>query len=67
MVTSARQDDWADHLAIATAVHNSWPNGTTQVPLIQAMLGYITLVSNRTHTVKTNNEVAEDQVAKAEQ
>ena len=36
----AQQDDWADWLAIATTVHNHHPNATTQVPLIEALMGY---------------------------
>ena len=39
-LTSAQQNDWADWLAIATAVHNHFSNATTKVAPIQALLGY---------------------------
>ena len=39
-LTAAQQDDWADWLAIATAVHNHHPNATTKVPPIEALMGY---------------------------
>jgi hypothetical protein len=39
-LTSAQQDDWADWLAIATAIHNHFSNATTKVAPIQALLGY---------------------------
>ena len=39
-LTAAQQDDWADWLAIATAVHNHHPNATTKIPPIEALMGY---------------------------
>ena len=39
-LTAAQQDDWADWLAIATAVHNHHPNATTKVSPTEALLGY---------------------------
>ena len=39
-VTSASQDNWSNWLAIATAVHNNYPNTTTHIALIEALLGY---------------------------
>jgi Integrase zinc binding domain len=39
-ITSASQDDWSDWLAIATAVHNNYPNATTRIAPIEALLGY---------------------------
>ena len=39
-LAAAQQDDWADWLAVATAVHNHHPNATTKVPPIEALIGY---------------------------
>ena len=39
-MTSASQDDWSDWLTIATAVHNNYPNATTRIAPIEALLGY---------------------------
>ena len=39
-VTSASQDNWSNWLAIATAVHNNYPNATTHIAPIEALLGY---------------------------
>jgi transposase InsO family protein len=39
-VTSASQDDWSEWLAIAMAVHNNYPNATTHIAPIKALLGY---------------------------
>ena len=39
-MTSASQDDWSDWLTIATAVHNNYPNATTHIAPIEALLGY---------------------------
>jgi hypothetical protein len=35
------QTDWDQWLDLATFVHNQWPNGTTKVTPIEAILGYI--------------------------
>ena len=39
-VTSASQDNWSDWLAVAMAVHNNYPNATTHIAPIEALLGY---------------------------
>ena len=38
-VTSVSQDDWSDWLSITTTVHNNYPNATTRIALIEALLG----------------------------
>ena len=39
-LAAAQQDDWADWLAIATAVHNHYSNATTKIAPTEALLGY---------------------------
>ena len=39
-MATASQDDWSDWLTIATAVHNNYPNSTTHIAPIEALLGY---------------------------
>ena len=39
-LTAAQQNDWADWLAIATAVHNHYSNATTKIAPMEALLGY---------------------------
>ena len=40
-LTSAQQDDWADWLPIAMAVHNHFANASTKVAPSEALLGYL--------------------------
>src|ERR1700761_8604173 len=39
MVTTAQQDDWADWLPLATAVHNSWENATIKTTPMEVIMG----------------------------
>src|ERR1700760_2947039 len=39
MVTMAQQDDWADWLPLATAVHNSWENATIRTTPMEVIMG----------------------------
>jgi hypothetical protein len=62
-LTSAQQDDWADWLAIATAVHNHFSNATTKVAPIQALLGYHPRLDHS--GPPTMNERAEERTQRA--
>jgi hypothetical protein len=65
LFTANTQDDWDKWLTIAMAVHNSWPNVTTKVAPLQAILGYL---PNLTGTkIQTSNETISQRQEQAEQ
>ena len=80
-VTSTSQDDWSNWLAIATAVHNNYPNTTTRIAPIEALLGYspritmelpyppttVQLIDNRTKEAMEKRKQAKEALNKAAQ
>ena len=60
-LTSEQQDDWAQWLPIATAAHNNFPNSTTKVAPIEALLGYFPRRSFQP-TPASKNQRAEDRI-----
>ena len=63
-LTSEQQDDWAQWLPIATATHNNFPNSTTKVAPIEALLGYFPWRSFQP-TPASKNQRAEDRIETA--
>ena len=64
-VTSAAQDDWSDWLAIATAVHNHYPNATTQIAPIRALMGYTPKLTPELPYPPTTNQLVDDRTKQA--
>ena len=64
-VTSASQDDWSDWLAIATAVHNNYPNATTRITPIEALLGYSPRITMELPYPPTTVQLVDDRTRKA--
>ena len=64
-VTSASQDDWSDWLAIATAVHNNYPNATTRIAPIEALLGYSPQITMELPYPPTTVQLVDDRTRKA--
>ena len=64
-VTSASQDDWSDWLAIATAVHNNYPNATTRTTPIEALLGYSPRITMELPYPPTTIQLIDDRTRKA--
>jgi hypothetical protein len=64
-VTSAAQDDWSDWLAIATAVHNHYPNTTTRIAPIRALMGYTPKLTPELPYPPTTNQLVDDQTKQA--
>ena len=64
-VTNASQDDWSDWLAIATAVHNNYPNATTHVTPIEALLGYSPRITTEIPYPPTTVQLVDDRTRKA--
>jgi hypothetical protein len=56
-LTSTQQDDWADWLPIATAVHNHFTNSTTKVAPSEALLGYLPRMDYLTSLPTLNDRV----------
>ena len=54
---SAQQDDWADWLPIATAVHNHFMNATTKVAPSKPLLGYLPRMDYLTSPPTLNKQV----------
>ena len=65
-LTSEQQDDWANWLPIATAVHNHFTNTTTKVAPNEALLGYLPRMDYLT-SPPTLNERVEQRVKVAEE
>jgi len=59
MVTSAQQDDWADWLPVATAVHNNWENATVKVSPVEVIMGSKPKLDGGPD-VPTNNQTVEE-------
>ena len=64
-VTSASQDNWSNWLAIATAVHNNYPNATTRVAPIEALLGYSPRITMELSYPPTTVQLIDDRTRKA--
>ena len=64
-VTSASQDDWSDWLAIATTVHNNYPNATTRIAPIEALLGYSPRTTIELPYPPTTVQLVDDRTRKA--
>ena len=64
-VTSASQDDWSNWLTIATAVHNNYPNATTQIAPIEALLGYSPQITIELPYPPTTVQLIDDRTRKA--
>ena len=64
-VTSASQDDWSDWLAIATAVHNNYPNAMTRIAPIEALLGYSPRITMELPYPPTTVQLVDDRTRKA--
>jgi transposase InsO family protein len=64
-VTSASQDDWSDWLTIATAVHNNYPNATTRIAPIEALLGYSPRITMELPYPPTTVQLVDDRTRKA--
>ena len=64
-VTSASQDDWSDWLAIATAVHNNYPNATTRIAPIEVLLGYSPRITMELPYPPTTVQLIDDRTKKA--
>ena len=64
-VTSASQDDWSDWLAIATAVHNNYPNATARIAPIEALLGYSPRITAELPYPPTTVQLIDDRTRKA--
>jgi hypothetical protein len=61
LVTSMALEDWAQWLAVVSAIHNNWKNSTTGLSPNQILLGYdITL--NPGNMSPTSNKLAEEQL-----
>jgi hypothetical protein len=58
-ITSAQQDDWADWLPLATAVHNSWENATTKLTPMSVITGSQPRLGNDLGP-PSNNQTAEE-------
>jgi hypothetical protein len=58
-ITSAQQDDWADWLPLATAVHNSWENATTKLTPMSIITGSQPRLGNDLGP-PSNNQTAEE-------
>ena len=56
-LTSAQQDDWADWLLIAMAVHNHFTNASTKVAPSEALLGYLPRMDYLTSPPTLNERV----------
>ena len=56
-LTFTQQDDWANWLPIATAVHNHFTNATTKVTPSEALLGYLPRMDYLTAPPTLNEEV----------
>ena len=65
LVTSASQDDWSDWLAIATAVHNYYPNTTMQITPIEALFGYSPKITMELPYPLTTIQLIDDRTRKA--
>ena len=64
-VTSASQDDWSNWLTIATAVHNNYPNATTCIAPIEALLGYFPQITIELPYPPTTVQPINDRTQKA--
>ena len=64
-VTSTSQDDWSDWLTIATAVHNKYPNATTCIAPIEALLGYSPRITMELPYPPTTVQLVDDRTRKA--
>ena len=64
-VTSTSQDDWSDWLTIATAVHNNYPNTTTRIAPIEALLGYSPRITMELPYPPTTVQLINDRTRKA--
>ena len=64
-VTSASQDDWSNWLTIATAVHNNYPNATTRIAPIEALLGYSPKITAELPYPPTTVQLVDDRTRKA--
>ena len=64
-VTSTSQDDWSDWLAIATAVHNNYPNATTRIAPIEILLGYSPRITMELPYLPTTVQLIDDRTRKA--
>ena len=64
-VTSAFQDDWSDWLTIAMAVHNNYPNTTTHITPIEALLGYSPRITMELPYPPTTVQLINDRTRKA--
>jgi hypothetical protein len=64
-VTSTAQDDWSDWLAIATAVHNHYPNATTRIAPIHALMGYTLKLTPELPYPPTTSQHVDDRTKQA--
>ena len=64
-VTSASQDDWSNWLTIAMAVHNNYPNTTTRIAPIEALLGYSPRITMELPYLSTTVQLINDRTRKA--
>jgi transposase InsO family protein len=58
-ITMHQQNDWAQWLPLATAVHNRAVNATTEVPPSEALLGYLPRLDYRMDEPSMNPQVEE--------
>ena len=56
-LTMHQQDDWAQWLPIATAVHNNAVNASTKVAPTEALLGYLPRLDYRSPSTSLNPQV----------